>query len=156
MTPQTAFAGGVNPFARPAPKPASPPRQRKSRALPERRPPAAPMQDKIVDWIAKHPEATSADVMSAMHIQETNCLKQLRTLTARGRIVRTMQVSGSSHWYTYIATGTRIPLAAKVALDVVYSIKVTDKQRKALAVLGGGKWLRQRINEAMNDPQAKQ
>lgn len=38
----------------------------------------------------------------------------------------------------------------------VYSVRLTEAQRIAVARLGGGEWIREQIEKAMNDAQAKQ
>lgn len=38
----------------------------------------------------------------------------------------------------------------------VYSVRLTEAQRVALARLGGGEWIREQIEKAMTDAQAKQ
>lgn len=38
----------------------------------------------------------------------------------------------------------------------VYSVRLTEAQRVALAKLGGGEWIRQQIEKALNESQNQQ
>ena len=187
MTPQTTFAGGINPFATPPrivrmvrikpvpppriekikaapkppvvkvarPKPApKPPRVKKPKAGPKGRP--TPGQDSIYSYIAKNAGATTAEIRSSLGLKEENCLRQIRKLLRKGVVERGQYMDGKRHWFTYqVVEGAVAAPPSGEVLEIVYSIKLTESQRETVANMGGGRWLREQIEKAAYDPQAK-